>query len=72
MSSQSDIPYLYLQMDFNTVLQTILLQENLQKVIDQLKLNIEPRDLYKRIEIEVTVPLFILPQLQQPLKHHRF
>ncbi len=52
MSSQSDIPYLYLQMDFNTVLQTILLQENLQKVIDILSLDIDPRDLYKRIDIK--------------------
>ncbi len=52
MSSQSDIPYLYLQMDFNTVLQTILLQENLQKVIDRLDLDMDPRDLYKRIEVK--------------------
>lgn len=52
MSSQADIPYLYLQIDFNTVLETILVRENLESVIDRLQLDITPEALYKHIEVK--------------------
>ncbi len=51
MSSQSDIPYLYLQIDFNTVMQTILVRDHLKRVIDRLQLSLTPEDLYSSIDI---------------------
>ena len=52
MSSQSDVPYLYLQIDFNTVLETILVRENLESVIKRLSLKEKPTDLYKQIKVK--------------------
>jgi uncharacterized protein involved in exopolysaccharide biosynthesis/Mrp family chromosome partitioning ATPase len=51
MSSQTDIPYLYLQTDLNTVLETILLRENLEKVIAKLNLAVSPEDLRRKISV---------------------
>jgi capsular polysaccharide biosynthesis protein len=51
MSSQTDIPYLYLKTDLSTLLETILLRDNLLIVIDKLNLNITPEALRNRIKI---------------------
>jgi len=51
MSRQDDIPYLYLKTDLNTVLETILLRENLQTVIDKMTLNVTPEELRAAIKI---------------------
>ncbi|BAJ01530.1 GumC family protein [Shewanella violacea] len=51
MSSQADIPYLYLQIDFNTIMQTILVRDHLLRVIEQLELSLTPQDLYDSIDI---------------------
>ncbi|MBE7216332.1 Wzz/FepE/Etk N-terminal domain-containing protein [Shewanella benthica] len=51
MSSQADIPYLYLQIDFNTIMQTILVRDHLLRVIERLELSLTPEDLYKNIII---------------------
>jgi len=52
MSAQTDIPYLYLQIDFNTVLETILIRENLEKVIAALELDVPHEVLYRAIKVE--------------------
>ncbi len=54
MASQNDMPYLYLKTDINTLLETILLRENLEKVISAMQLDISPQDLRKKIEINKT------------------
>ncbi|KZZ70890.1 hypothetical protein A3765_15695, partial [Oleiphilus sp. HI0130] len=54
MSSQTDMPYLYLKTDINTLLETILLRENLQQVIDQLELGITPEELHRKVRINKT------------------
>jgi len=51
MSSQSDIPYLYLQTDLNTVLETVLLRENLEATIEKLNLDISHQNLRKLISV---------------------
>ncbi|NRB41072.1 MAG: hypothetical protein HRU20_21810 [Pseudomonadales bacterium] len=51
MARQSDIPYLYLQTDLSTVLETILLRKNLQHVIDVLKLDMTPQALRQKISV---------------------
>lgn len=51
MSSQTDIPYLYLNTDTSTIIETILLRDNLLIVIDNLKLNISPEDLRDKVNI---------------------
>lgn len=52
MSAQTDIPYLYLQIDFNTVLETILIRENLEAVINALQLDVSYDTLYHAIKVE--------------------
>ena len=52
MSSQTDIPYLYLQTDTSTVLETILLRDNLLSVIAQKKLDTTPEKLRNHISIQ--------------------
>lgn len=54
MAAQNDMPYLYLKTDIDTLLETILLRENLEKVISTMQLDITPRDLRKQIEINKT------------------
>jgi uncharacterized protein involved in exopolysaccharide biosynthesis len=54
MAAQNDMPYLYLKTDINTLLETILLRENLEKVISTMQLDISPQDLRKKIEINKT------------------
>jgi len=49
MSSQADLPYLYQEMDFNTILQSIKMRRNLEAVIDSLKLDTTPEQLYGTI-----------------------
>jgi capsular polysaccharide biosynthesis protein len=51
MSSQTDIPYLYLKTDLSTLLETILLRDNLLIVIEKLNLNITPEELRNRIKV---------------------
>ena len=51
MSRQANIPYLYLQTDLNTVLETILLIENLELVITTLTLDISPEALRQAIKV---------------------
>jgi len=52
MSSQTDIPYLYLQTDTSTVMETILLRDNLLSVIAQKDLDTTPEKLRNNITIQ--------------------
>lgn len=54
ISKQSSVPYLYLNTDINTLLETILLRENLEHVIATLELDITPRDLHSHVNINKT------------------
>lgn len=52
MSLQTDMPYLYQEIDMRTVLETIKLRRNLNAVIKKLNLNTVPEKLFNKIEIE--------------------
>ena len=52
MAKQSAVPYLYLQTDLSTVIETIQLRENLDKVIDELQLDTTPEKLRNAIAIQ--------------------
>lgn len=51
LSVKSDVPYLYQEMDYDTILQTIKMRNNLQKVIDSLKLDTTPERFYGAIDV---------------------
>jgi len=52
MALQTDVPYLYQDLDMNTVVQTIKLRRNLFEVIKRLNLNSTPEKLFRQITIE--------------------
>ncbi len=52
VSSKSDVPYLYQQLDFNTVLQSFKMRKNMEEVIDSLKLNTTPAKLSGSISVK--------------------
>ncbi len=51
LSANTDVPYLYQEMDYNTILQSIKMRNNLQIVIDSLKLKTTPPKFYGTIEV---------------------
>lgn len=53
MALQTDVPYLYQDLDMNTVVQTIKLRRNLQEVINRLSLDTTPEKLYRQINVEL-------------------
>jgi capsular polysaccharide biosynthesis protein len=52
MSSQTDMPYLYQELDFNTILQSVKIRKNLETVIDSLHLDTTPERLYGAIGVK--------------------
>lgn len=54
MSKQSDVPYLYLDTDINTLMETILLRENLERVIQHFALDVTAKELRSRVDINKT------------------
>lgn len=52
MAIQTDVPYLYQELDMNTVIQTIKLRRNLEAVNKKLGLNSRPEKLFKMIRVE--------------------
>ncbi|MCK4957276.1 MAG: hypothetical protein KAS49_06535 [Candidatus Cloacimonetes bacterium] len=51
LRSQTTVPYLYSEMDYNTILQSIKTRKNLQSVIDSLKLKLTPEQIYGTIKV---------------------
>lgn len=47
----TDIPYLYQEVDFNTILETVRLRENLVEVIKKDNLKMTPEELFQHIEV---------------------
>ena len=47
----TDVPYLYQEVDFNTILETVRLRENLEEVIKRLNLKTSPSSLYGNIQV---------------------
>lgn len=52
MAIQTDVPYLYQELDMDTVIQTIKLRRNLEAVNKKLSLNSRPEKLFKMIRVE--------------------
>ena len=52
ISMRQDMPYLYQQLDLNTVLSSIRMRKNLQSVIDSLNLETTPDKLFDKIYVE--------------------
>jgi uncharacterized protein involved in exopolysaccharide biosynthesis len=52
MAIQTDVPYLYQDLDMDTVIQTIKLRRNLEAVNKKLVLNSRPEKLFKMIRVE--------------------
>ncbi|MFO7895642.1 MAG: hypothetical protein R6U84_01735 [Candidatus Cloacimonadales bacterium] len=51
LSSNTSVPYLYSEMDFDTILQSIKTRKNLQSVIDSLQLELTPPKMYGTINV---------------------
>jgi capsular polysaccharide biosynthesis protein len=51
VSSKTDVPYLYSEMDYETVLQSIKTRKNLLTLIDSLHLNTTPEQIYSTIKV---------------------
>lgn len=52
LSSDTDVPYLYQETNFNTLLETIKLRENLQMLIDEFDLHTTPEGLFNKIDVK--------------------
>jgi len=52
LSSGTDVPYLYQETNFNTLLETIKLRENLQMLIDEFKLQTTTESLFSQIDVK--------------------
>jgi capsular polysaccharide biosynthesis protein len=51
LSSNTSVPYLYSEMDFDTILQSIKTRRNLQTIIDSLHLELTPPKMYGTIGV---------------------
>ena len=51
LAAKTDVPYLYQEMDYNTILQSIKMRKNLQAVIDSLKLDTAPENIYGAFKV---------------------
>ena len=51
LSSNTSVPYLYSEMDFSTILQSIKTRKNLQTLIDSLHLKDTPESIYGAIKV---------------------
>ncbi|MCD4652222.1 MAG: hypothetical protein K8S56_10630 [Candidatus Cloacimonetes bacterium] len=51
MAAQTDVPYLYQQIDLNTVLESVRMRRNLEEVIDSLGLKTTPEKLFGSFDV---------------------
>ncbi len=51
LAAKTDVPYLYQEMDYNTILQSIKMRKNLQAVIDSLNLDTVPENIYGAFKV---------------------
>lgn len=48
---KTDMPYLYRSLDMNTILETVRIKENRERVIEELELELTDEELFKLIEV---------------------